>query len=121
MGGFAFYSSYNDNNPAIEESLFQISTHPCQVVEVPKSETLIYIMKHFPHILTDITGEYILDRAVSSSLSKALLILEPNDPAQFKVGIVQKALPQPPVKPVKKPSLRLSNSEGPTIFFCTCS
>ena len=38
-----------------------------------------------------------------------------------KVGVVQKALPQPPVKPVKKPSLRLSNSEGPTIFFCTCS
>ena len=38
-----------------------------------------------------------------------------------KVGVVQKALPQPPVKPVKNPSLRLSNSEGPTNFFCTCS
>ena len=38
-----------------------------------------------------------------------------------KVGIIQKAPPQPPVKTVKKPSLRLSNSEGLTIFFCTCS
>ena len=34
-----------------------------------------------------------------------------------KVGIIQKALPQPPVKPVKKHSLRLSNSEGLTNFF----
>ena len=76
MGGFAFYGSYDDNNPTIEESLFQISTNPRHVVEVPKFETLIYIMKHYPHILTDITEEYILDRAVSSSLSKALLIVQ---------------------------------------------
>ena len=76
MGGFAFYRSYDDNNPAIEESLFQISTHPRHVVEVPKFETLIYIMKHYPRILTDITEEYILDRAASSSLSKGLLIVQ---------------------------------------------
>ena len=30
-----------------------------------------------------------------------------------KVRVVQKALPQPPVKPV--------NSEGPKLFFCICS
>ena len=75
MGGFAFYASYDDNNPTIEESLFQIPTNP-RHVEVPEFETLIYIMKHFPHILTDITEEYILDRAESSSLSKALLIVQ---------------------------------------------
>ena len=33
-------------------------------------------MKHFPHILADITEEYILDRAESSGLSKALLIVQ---------------------------------------------
>ena len=33
-------------------------------------------MKHFPHIITDITEECILDRAASSSLSKALLIVQ---------------------------------------------
>ena len=76
MGGFAFYASYDDNNATVEESLFQISTHPRHVVEVPKFETLMYIMKHYPHILTDITEESILDRAASSSLSKALLFVQ---------------------------------------------
>ena len=76
MGGFAFYRPYDDNNPAIEESLFQISTNPRHVVEVPRFKTLLYIMKHYPHILTDITEEYILDRAASSSLSKALLFVQ---------------------------------------------
>jgi len=76
MGGFAFYGPYDDNNPTVEESLFQISTNPRYYVEVPTFHTLIYIMKHFPNILTDITEEYILDRAASSSLSKALLIVQ---------------------------------------------
>ena len=76
MGGFAFYGSFDDNSSNVEESLFQISTDPSQTVEVPKFDTLIYIMKHFPHIITDITEEYILDRAASSSLSKALLIVQ---------------------------------------------
>ena len=35
-----------------------------------------YIVKHFPHILTDIPEEYILDQAASSSLSKALLTVQ---------------------------------------------
>ena len=76
MGGFAFYGSYDDDNPAVKESLLQISTNPRHPVEVPKFDTLIYIMKHFPHIITDIPEKYILDRAASSGLSKALLIVQ---------------------------------------------
>jgi len=76
MGGFAFYGPYDGNNPIVEESLFQISTNPHYTAEVPKFETLVYIMEHFPHIFTDITEEYILDQAASSSLSKALLIVQ---------------------------------------------
>jgi hypothetical protein len=72
MGGFAFYGSYDDN----EESFFQISTNLRHTVEHPNDDALIYIMKHFPHIITDITEDYILDQAESSSLSKALLIVQ---------------------------------------------
>ena len=73
MGGFAFYASYNDDTP---KSLFEILTDPRCVVEVPTFETLIYIMEHFPHIITDITEDYILDQEASSGLSKALLIVQ---------------------------------------------
>ena len=73
MGGFAFYASYDDDTP---KSFFEISTNPDCTVDVPKFDTLIYIMKHFPHIITDIPEEEILDRAASSSLSKALLIVQ---------------------------------------------
>jgi hypothetical protein len=76
MGGFAFYGPYDDNTPNVEESLFEISTNPRHTVDVPKSDTLIYIMKHFPHIITDITEDSILERAESSSLSKAILIVQ---------------------------------------------
>jgi len=79
MGGFAFYGPYDDNDdysPTAEESIFQISTNTRYTVEVPRFDTLIYIMKHFPYILTGITEEYILDQAASSSLSKALLIVQ---------------------------------------------
>ncbi len=76
MGGFAFYGSFDDNIYNSKESLFEILTDPNQPVEVPKFETLIYIMKHFPHIITDITEDHILDRAASSDLSKALLIVQ---------------------------------------------
>ena len=76
MGGFAFYGSYGDNNPTAEESLFQISTNPRHPVEVPTFDTLIYIMKHFPNIITDITEDYILNQSASSSLSKALLVVQ---------------------------------------------
>jgi len=76
MGGFAFYGPFDDNSPTAEESFFQISTNPRHTVEVPKINTLEYIVEHFPHILTDIPEEYILDQAASSSLSKALLIVQ---------------------------------------------
>ena len=73
MGGFAFYASYDGHTP---KSLYEISTNPRCVVEVPKFNTLMYIMEHFPHIITDITEDYILDQAASSGLSKALLIVQ---------------------------------------------
>ena len=73
MGGFAFYGTYGDDTP---KSLFEISTNHRCAVDVPKFRTLIYIIEHFPHILTDITEDYILDQAASSSLSKALLIVQ---------------------------------------------
>jgi hypothetical protein len=76
MGGFAFYGSYGDDTPDAEESLFEISTNPRHTVDVPTSETLIYIMEYFPHIITDVTEECILDRAESNSLSKALLVVQ---------------------------------------------
>jgi hypothetical protein len=76
MGGFAFYGPCDDNSPSAEESLFQISRNPRHTVEVPDFDALIYIMKHFPHLLTSIPEEYILDQAASSSLSKALLIVQ---------------------------------------------
>ena len=78
MGGFAFYGSYDENTPNsnVKESFFEISTTPGRPVEIPNFETLVYIMKHFPHIITDIPEEYILDRAASSGMSKALLIVQ---------------------------------------------
>ena len=69
MGGFAFYDSFDDDAPKFEISI------GC-TVDVPKVDALIYIMKHFPHIITDIREEDILDRAASSSLSKALLVVQ---------------------------------------------
>jgi len=76
MGGFAFYGSDTDEIPTVEESLVGLSTNPRFVVEVPRFETLTYIMKYFPQIITDTDEETILDRAESSSLSKALLIVQ---------------------------------------------
>jgi hypothetical protein len=76
MGGFAFYGTCDDNGPTVEESLFQISRYPRHTVEVPNFYALLYIMKHFPHLLTSIPEESILDQAASSSLSKALLIVQ---------------------------------------------
>jgi len=76
MGGFAFYGPQDDNIRTVEESLFEILTNPRYTLEVPRFATLIYIMKHFPHILTGIPEKYILDQAASSSLSKAILIVQ---------------------------------------------
>jgi hypothetical protein len=76
MGGFAFYGSYGDDSLNAEESLRKISTNPRHTVDVPSTRTVIYIMKYFPHIITDITEDSILDRAGSNSLSKAILIAQ---------------------------------------------
>jgi hypothetical protein len=73
MGGFAFYDHHSVDTPTTEESLSHISANR---LVVPDFESLIYIMKRFPHILTDITEDCILDQAASSSLSKALLIVQ---------------------------------------------
>lgn len=73
-GGFAFSRSCDDN--AVEKSFFEVSTDPSDTVEVPTFDTLLYITEHFPDILTDIPEEFILDRAESSSIGKALLIVQ---------------------------------------------
>ncbi len=73
MGGFALYESFDDDTP---KSLFEISTDPHCGIEVLEFNDLIYIMEHFPHIITNITEDYILDQAASSSLSKALLMVQ---------------------------------------------
>jgi len=76
MGGFAFYGSDMDGIPTFEECPTDLSTNPRFVVDVPRFETLTYIMKHFPQIITDIHEETILDCAESSSLGKAVLIVQ---------------------------------------------
>jgi hypothetical protein len=73
MGGFAFYDHHSVNTLTTQVSLSHISTNR---LAVPKFDSLIYIMQHFPHILTDITEDCIPDQAASSSLSKALLIVQ---------------------------------------------
>jgi len=76
MGGFAFHGSFNDHSPTADESLLETATNARHTVEVPRFDTLIYIMKHFPRIITSIPEEAILDRAESSSMSKAVLIVQ---------------------------------------------
>ena len=76
MGGFAFYGPYDHNGPTVEESPFEIETDPRYTIDIPTSETLIYIMRYFPDIIINIPEHAILDRAESSSLSKALLIIQ---------------------------------------------
>ena len=76
MGGFAFYGSYDDNRPTAEETPFDRATNPRRTVDIPKFETLIYIMTYFPDIITDTPEDTILDRAKSSSLGKFILIVQ---------------------------------------------
>jgi hypothetical protein len=76
MGGFAFYGPSGDDTPTVEESPFEIAANPRGAIEVPTYQTLVYIMEHFPHIITNIPEETILDRAESSGLSKAILIIQ---------------------------------------------
>ena len=76
MGGFAFYGSCSDDTSTAEESPFEVAANPRGAIEVPRFETLVYIMKHFPHIITNIPEETILERAETSSLSKAVLFFQ---------------------------------------------
>ena len=76
MGGVAFYKSDGDDTLTVDESLFELSTNPNFTVDVPGIEALTYIMKHFPHIITDIPEETILDRARYNGLSTTLLIVQ---------------------------------------------
>jgi len=76
MGGFVFYGSDTGEIPTVEESVVGLSTNHRFIVEVPKFEALIYIMEHFPQIITDTDEETILDRAESSGLGKAVLVVQ---------------------------------------------
>jgi hypothetical protein len=77
MGGFAFYGFDSDDTTRnAGDSLFELAPDPRYTIDVPEPRTLLYIMKYFPHIITDTTEESILDRAESSGLSKALLIVQ---------------------------------------------
>ena len=85
MGGFAFYdkdkptakkSRTAEESPAGKETPFETATDPRGTVDVPKYETLIYIMTYFPDIITNTPEEVILDRAKSSSLAKFILVVQ---------------------------------------------
>ena len=78
MGGFAFLPSYDDDTSTLKKPLFALPLQidPYKPVHVPNFKGLIYIMKHFPHLITNIPEEVILDRAQSNGLSKALLIVQ---------------------------------------------
>ena len=73
MGGFAFEATFDDDIPKFLDG---IPTNPRCTVDVPKFDTVIYIMKNFPHIITNVSEDYILDQAASSSLGKALLFVQ---------------------------------------------
>ena len=75
MGGFVFDTSC-DNDTVTRESPFESSTRTDNTRDVPQFETLIYIMRYFPHIIPDIPEESITDRAESSDLSKVLLVVQ---------------------------------------------
>jgi len=75
MGGFAFHG-YDDNSPTDNESLLKTAKNTRHTVDVPRFGTLVYIMEHFPHIIASIPEEAILDRTESSSMSKAVLIVQ---------------------------------------------
>jgi hypothetical protein len=76
MGGFVFEGISNEEVIIAEESASKPSIHARKTVDKPKVGTFIYIMKHFPQIIPDISEEAITDRAESSSLSKAVLIFQ---------------------------------------------
>ena len=76
MGGFVFDKSDDGNILTFEESRHEPSTTRHSTVISLSPRSLIYIMKYFPDIITDISEDSILDRAQSSALSKAILIAQ---------------------------------------------
>jgi len=78
MGGFAFIPSCSVDTSTLKQGLFALPVQigPDHPVRIPSFEGLVYIMKHFPHLIANISEEAILDRAQSNGLSKALLIVQ---------------------------------------------
>jgi len=76
MGGFAFPSEYDDKTSTVDENLFTLPVQRGAVYKVPSFHGLVYIMKHFPHLITNVPEETILGLAQSDSISKALLIVQ---------------------------------------------
>ena len=76
MGGFVFDTSCNDDAVTTRGSPFESSTRTDNTRDVPQFETVIYIMRYFPHIIPDISEESITDRAESGDLSKVLLVFQ---------------------------------------------
>jgi len=76
MGGFKFDVSNNDGTATAEETASELSRNAAVHFLYPVLETVVFLMKHFPHIIPDIPEESITDRAESSTLNKALLIIQ---------------------------------------------
>ena len=76
MEGFVFDVFDDGNILTFEESRHETSPNPHSTVLPPRIKALAYILKYFPHIITDISEDSILERARSSALSKAILIAQ---------------------------------------------
>ena len=77
MGGFVLdISSAGETVTTIEESPSKLSTNTLGTRYVLTPAAFTYIMEHFPDIIPDTSEDSITDRSESSSLSKALLIVQ---------------------------------------------
>jgi hypothetical protein len=76
MGGFRIEGYSNTRTLTAEKSPSTPSTDTHLTVDVLNFHSFVYIMKHFPDIVPDIPEESITDRADSSGLSKAILIIQ---------------------------------------------
>jgi hypothetical protein len=74
MGGFVF--DIPGETVTTEESPSEPSTNTPSTRHVLTPAAFTYIMEHFPQIIPDISKDSITDRSESSSLSKALLIVQ---------------------------------------------
>jgi len=74
MGGFVFDTSFEgETGPAKKSSGSATDTNER---DVPTFAAFVYIMKYFPHIIPDISEESIMDRAETSNLMKAILVIQ---------------------------------------------